>query len=325
MFKKTIMITGLAVAALMSGCASAPQNAAQSLQRMKEGAGLPTNHVDSFSEREIAALAKQRPTEAFLLSVLASPSKTVKLQMEGAAGVIPVQGEGEPTHQQKMSGLGAVSSGIAVGGKLGAASIVSGLLMDSGKEARREGFMPTTTEPTLDFYRPLTPEERQTPLNQQASLYQEELNLLAAILDGKQASCFGVPCMKINWSHLHTGAWHQQDFYDYPAAFDPTHGGFLVTNDYVANFAEKALPVGDNGFMQLGIDPETGWAIVQPSMLPDNAFYSIEKLDALVKRHPFAANWYAVFNTPAPDGKFGVVWTVVHQGKIVGTGEIAMQ
>ena len=322
-----LAFSALLVAALaaLGGCASVPQNAAQSFARMQGAAdSLPTEPKSTLSQSDLHALAAQLPTEALLRMVLQSQDgKPVILKLAQPAGYMPGADEGALTQEQRDARLAAVTAGVSAGGRIGGATVIAGLLIGVGNNTERYGVMPVVNQPTLDFYRPLTPSEQKMPLRGQSALYQEELDIIAALHDGRQTSCLGVQCMKIDWKPLGDHSWAHQNLYDYPL-MRVGEGGFFFRSNWVAQFSPKGVPVGDNGLMALGIDSSTGWAVVLPSMLPDNTYFSPEKLAALARKYPQIGHWYAVFNAPVSPGSSKYVWTVMHEGKIVGTGVITM-
>ena len=298
-------------AAALSGCATGPQNAQQTL------AGIASSNATVVRPAPVTAqlidkIAVQRPTQAMLLDVLRAPATEhdVAVSIPGPAGTL-VGTQASARHARGIEGAGAV----AVGGKLGVFMGVTALLMGDG--STRTGTLPVLTEPTLDFYRPLSAAELQTPLQGQGPLFQSEVDVVSALHNGKPATFMGSPCLDLHFDHFAPGAGTVLHFFRYSRANVVQGPGYFIVHDsYGAQFAQKGLPIGDNGYILFGIEPDEGMAFVQPGELPNNAYFSVSKLQLLEKKDPDIRNWYAVFNV-AGGKKPGTQWAVVHDDKLV--------
>lgn len=322
MFKKILMMAGLSSAFLMGGCAGPV---------VQTGRTTPAV-FNTVPKSNLAVIQKNNPTLALALQVMEIPPgkpSHVIVKLSEPNGTL----NGGYQTGNKLNALADVSLGIGIAGKIGGALATVGTAEavaanNPASMGRRLGVLPVVSEPTLDFYRPLTKEEQSVPLLKQHALFSEEIGLISAVREGvvpKQCD-FG-PCIDLLATYTA----------DAPAArytYRPENPGLRGVGDGGVEVTDRAerfkipagLPVGDNGFIQYGIDVYSGMAKVLPGVLPGNAYYSEKKLADLVKRYPAADNWYAVFNQPTPGGKPGqVTWTVMRQGRVVGTGEIVVQ
>ncbi len=302
----------------LAGCASGPE--------IQTGKTTPAV-FKTIPERNLAAIRKSLPTQAILFDLLAHPDapQPLDVHIPGPAGTMT----GSWAPGGGNSALAATSMGLGIGGQIGGALLALGAATayhDSHPAAgdRREGLMPVLSEPTLDLYRPLTPEEQATPLTQQKALLKEEVGLIMAIRDGHEdKDCDFGPCAMLR-NNLKAGEppVYYSLRYENPGILYVGGGGVQVTDRRPSLEAPAGVPMGDNARITFGIDSWTGWANVLPGLLPDNAYWSQEKMDALVAKYPPAARWYGVFNTPVPGKPGEVLWTVMQGGKVVGTARL---
>jgi len=212
------------------------------------------------------------------------------------------------------------------GGPIGGLALALGALTAGSHEVHdvRLGVMPVVSEPTLDFYRPLTALDRSIPLRKQSALYDEEVGIIAAVNHTKVSMCLRTPCIHFNVTYSAGAVPVEYQALPFNSGgIRQLPGGFSVELIDGVKYAPNGLPIGDNGYMVFGIDHPSGLALVLPGVLPGNAYYSEAKLAALTARDPAAANWYAVFNTPVQGGKPGeVLWTVMKGGKVVGAARL---
>ena len=322
MFKSIFLAAVLSAAVLMGGCAG---------PELQKGRTTPAV-FEKIPASNLSAIRKAKPTLALVLDVIGQPAGqktpvTVRLSQPGGT----LSGGYETGN--KLSALSDVTLGIGIAGKIGGALATMGTAEaiaanNPGSMGRRLGFLPVVSEPTLDFYRPLTKEEQAIALLKQQALFSEETGLISAVRHGvvpKQCD-FG-PCIDLLATYSPNAPEARYTFRpENPALLSVGDGGTLMTDRAERFKIPDGLPVGDNGFIQYGIDLYSGMAVVLPGVLPGNTYYSEEKLADLVKRYPAAAHWYAVFNQPTPGGKPGqVTWTVMREGQVVGTGEIVVQ
>lgn len=318
----SLRLTVLSLALLtLVGCASGPE-----LQSDKTTPAV----FKTIPESNITTLRKNIPTEAIVFDVLAHPdaSQPLDVRIPGPAGTMT----GSWASGGGNNALVESTSGVALGGNIGGALLALGAATayHNGHPAagdRREGFMPVLNAPTLDLFRPLTPEEQARSLNNQDPLIKEEVGLIMAIRNGHEdKTCDFGPCtMLLN----NFKAGEKPVYYGlrYEGRMQVTmgHGGLQETDPLPSLRAPEGVPIGDNGFIRFGIDPLTGWANVLPGLLPDNAYWSQDKQAALLAKYPPAAGWYAVFDTPVQGGKPGeVLWTVMKGGKVVSTARLVM-
>jgi hypothetical protein len=303
----------------LGGCASGPE--------IQTGKTTPAV-FKTIPDRNITTLRKNVPTEAIVFDVLAHPDapQPLDVHIPGPAGTMT--GSSAPSNGN--AALADSTLGLTAGGPIG------GILMLLGAATAyhdshpapgnvREGVMPVLSEPTLDLFRPLTPEEQAIPLKQQKALFKEEVGLIMAIRDGHEdKTCQAGPCaMLLNNFKAGEKPSYYSLRYQNPTLLGMGDGGIQVTDKAPMLQAPAGVPIGDNGFIGFGIDAWTGWANVLPGLLPDNAYWSQDKMAALLVKYPPAANWYAVFNTPVQGGKPGeVLWTVMKGGKVVSTARL---
>lgn len=303
----------------LAGCAIGPE--------IQSGKMTPAV-FKTIPERNLAAIRKTVPSQAILLDVLAHPDapQPLDVHIPGPAGTMT----GSWAPGSGNNALVASTAGISLGGNIGGALLALGAATayhDSHPEAgdRREGVMPVLNEPTLDLFRPLTPTEQATPLLQQDALLKEEAHLIMAIRDGHEdKTCDFGPCIMLR-NNVEPGQAPVYYGMRYEGRMQESigHGGREETDPLPSLRAPAGVPMGDNGFITFGIDPLTGWANVLPGLLPDNAYWSQDKMAALLAKYPPAADWYAVFDTPVDGGKPGeVLWTVMKGGKVVGTARL---
>jgi hypothetical protein len=322
MFRQSILIAGLAAAMSLGGCGAIPQNASAGLAGAIQGNDLPVQ-PKALSAQTRQTIAEQLPTQALLLDVLDHPGTSVTTRVPPLKGTL--RGKAEVAGNGNAA-LAANAAGVAAGGNIGGVAQALGALVAGNHSVNnvRTGFMADISEPTLDFYRPLTEKEKATPVRLLGSLYDEELGIVAALNDGKSQMCMRTPCvdMKIQFGPNSPEIGIQLVPYNSGAiAHGP--GWFQLVAPDEKLHAPDFLPIGDNGNILFGIDPNAGMALVLPGVLPQNAYFSEEKLAALVAKDPAIANWYAVFNTPKPGSKHGEVeWTVARGGQVIGRGEI---
>lgn len=320
MSNTSLRLLALSLAALsLAGCASGPE--------LQHGKNTPAV-FKSIPARNIAAIRKVSPTQAILIDVLANPQapQPIEVHIPGPAGTLT--GSWTPGHGNDAIILNSV--GLNLGGNIGGALMAAGAAVayhDTHPAAgdRRTGVLPVINEPTLDLYRPLTAEEQATPLTQQKALIQEEVGLIMAIRNGHEdKTCDFGPCTMLlnNFKPGEPPVYYAMR-YEGRMQVSMGNGGFQETDPLPSLRAPSGLPIGDNGFITFGIDPLTGWANVLPGLLPDNAYWSQDKMAVLIAKYPPAANWYAVFDTPVQGGKPGeVLWTVMKGGKVVATARL---
>jgi len=313
-----LTIVSMALLAL-GGCASGPE--------IQTGKTTPAV-FKTIPDRNIAAIRKAVPTQAILLDVLSHPDapQPLDVHIPGPAGTLT----GSWASGGGNGALADGTLGLIAGGPIGGALMALGAATayhDSHPAAgdRRAGVMPVLSEPTLDLYRPLTHDEQATPLNDQTPLIKEEVGLIMSIRDGHEdKTCDFGPCTMLlnNFKAGEKPAYYGMR-YEGRMQVAMGHGGLQETDPLPSVRAPSGVPIGDNGFIRFGIDPLTGWANVLPGLLPDNAYWSQDKMAALLVKYPVAANWYAVFNTPVQGGKPGeVLWTVMKGGKVVSTARL---
>jgi len=304
---------------VLAGCATGPE--------IQSGKTTPAV-FKTIPARNIAAIRKAVPTQAILLEVLAHPGapQPLDVHIPGPAGTMTgswASGDGNDA-------LVDTTAGLALGGKIGGALLALGAATayhDNHPKPgdRREGVMPVLDEPTLDLFRPLTPEEQATPLSDQKALLKEEVGLIMAIRNGHEdKNCDFGPCAMLqnNYTSGEPTSYYNLH-YENPGILYIGSGGIQVTDRAPQFDAPAGLPIGDNALITFGIDSWTGWANVLPGLLPDNAYWSKDKQRALLAKYPPAAHWYAVFDTPVDGGKPGqVLWTVMKGGKVVGTARL---
>ena len=318
----TLRLAALSIAlVILAGCASGPE--------LQTGKSTPAV-FKTLPERNVAAIRKTRPTQAILIDMLAHPQapQPLVVPIPGPAGTLTgawVSGDG-------LNAVALSSAGLNIGGNIGGALMALGAATayhDNHPAAgdRRDGVMPVLSEPTLDLYRPLTPEEQATPLTEQKALIREEIDLIMAVRDGHEdKTCDFGPCIML----LNTLKPDEKPTYyamRYKGRMQSVlgHGGFEMSDPLPSLRAPSGVPIGDNGFITFGIDPWTGWANVLPGLLPGNAYWSQDKMAALLAKYPAASHWYAVFDTPVEGGKPGeVLWTVMKGGNVVGTARLVV-
>ena len=151
----------------------------------------------------------------------------------------------------------------------------------------------------------------------------EEVDLIVAIRNGHpEPQCEHVPCYALQATYKPGPLAYHTFRPEDPALRYTGQGGLQVTDKKPTFEAPAGLPIGDNGYINFGIDSRAGLANILPGLLPDNAYWSQAKMAALVAKDPAAAHWYAVFNTPDPAHPGQVLWTVMHAGQVVDTAQI---
>lgn len=332
---KKIVLTVVLSASLgaLGGCASSPTPTYQS------GRDTPAD-FQSIPSSNMEILKNKVPTQYLAMSVFSHPGANAPIEVHLSSPPGTMTAEVKTVHggggqAGRNSALSSVDMGLITGGPIGGLLLAIGTAQAVHNRGTvtieknvRQGVMVVPSEPTLDLYRPLTPEERSIPLDKQDAILQEEAGLIVAIRDGHPytKNCEYKHCYKVLQTYKNGAEPSWYDFLPENASLISIgNGGIQFFDKDAAKQVPHGLAVGDNGFINFGIDSLSGWADVLPGVLPDNAYWSQEKMADLIKRDPAAAHWYAVFNTPVPGGKPGdVVWTVMHQGKVVGTGKIVL-
>ncbi len=307
----------------LGGCAASYQ---AELAQMKPSVFHP------IPQENLETLRKAAPVMALAIQVMQQDRNGLHTPVTLTLDKLPGTMNG---HQpvNRLQAQANTSLGVALGGPIGGIFDFLGVAQTYQNnhpkpEHIRYGYMADLSQPTLEFFRTLTPEEQSTPLLQLHALYGEEVGLISAVREGvPKAQCppEQKPCIELLAQYSATGPASRYPFFPQDRKQRRMGGGGLGYLDQ----NEKALiptdvPVGDNGLIYYGVDGSTGIAFVFPGVLPGNAYYSVDKVNDLAKRDPAVSKWYAVFNTPTPGVPGTFTWTVMHEGQVVGTGDIVV-